>query len=95
MQNIKIMSVFILYFAAVVMIASQNHDTRFMSPVFILASIISASGIYVAAEIIKEKMKFSESIYISVFLVLIMSNLFSIFSSGLLFSEAIKKIMQK
>lgn len=93
--NIRTMAIFISYFVIMVMVVSQNHDTRFMSPVFILVSVISASGVYVLAEIIKEKMKFSESIYISVFLIIIMSSLFSIFSSGLLFAEAIKKLVHK
>lgn len=95
LQNIRIMAAFILYFAIIVMVASQNHDTRFMSPVFILISVISASGLYVAVEILRENIKLSEKVYISVFLVLVMSNFFSIFSSGLLLNEVMKKIIHK
>lgn len=90
-RHTKAIIAFILLFMAMVTVISSNHDTRFMSPVFVLMNILSAIGFYAAIELIRKQMKLSMLVYPILALILVVSQLFSIVSSGLLMDAVIKK----
>jgi len=92
-KHLKAITAFILLFILMVTLISSNHDTRFMSPAFMLANIFSAIGVYAAAEILRKKFKFSKVIYPAAALVLFLAHLFTIISSGFLMEMVMKKVM--
>jgi len=91
-KHAKTIGAFILLFILMVTILCSNHDTRFMSPAFMLANIFAAAGFYAIVEIVRKKFKFSKAVYFVAALVLFLSQLFTIISSGFLMKEVMKKI---
>ena len=91
-KHLKTIAAFILLFILMVTVLSSNHDTRFMSPAFMLASIFSAIGVYVFVEILRKKFKLQKNTYLIAMLVLFLSQLMMITSNGLLIEEVKKKI---
>lgn len=95
-KTLKTINIFILLFVIAVMMISQNHDTRFMSPVFLLANITASVGLYVLIELIVEKYKFQKTAaYALAVVILIFSQIFSIAASGNLAQEVAKKILDR
>ena len=93
-KHLKTITVFILLFILMVTVLCSNHDTRFMSPAFMLVNIFSAIGVYALIEILREKFKFPKTIYLVAMLVLFLSQLMMIISSGYLMEEVMKKIAE-
>ncbi|MEA1937159.1 MAG: hypothetical protein U9N04_03550 [Patescibacteria group bacterium] len=91
-KHLQTIAVFITLFILMVTVLCSNHDTRFMSPAFMLINIFSAIGVYAFARMIKEKFKFPEAIYPVAIFVLFLSQLMMIISSGHLIKEAMKKV---
>ncbi len=91
-KHLKIITAFILLFILMVTILCSNHDTRFMSPAFMLVNIFPAIGVYVLIEVLREKFKFPKNIYLVAMLVLFLTQLMMIISNGLLMKEVMKKI---
>ncbi len=91
-KHLKTITAFILLFILMVTVLCSNHDTRFMSPAFMLVNIFSAIGVYVSVEMLRKKFKFSEIIYPVAALVLFLSHIFTIISSGSLMEMVMKKI---
>lgn len=92
-KHIKTISAFVLLFILMVTVLCSNHDTRFMSPAFMLVNIFSAIGVYFLVEMIRKKFKFSKMIYLVVALVLFLSQVLMIVSNGLLMKAVMKKIV--
>ncbi len=91
-KHLKTITAFILLFVLMVTVLCSNHDTRFMSPAFMLVNIFSAIGVCALIEILREKFKFPKIIYLVAMLVLFLSQLMMIISSGFLMEEVMKKI---
>jgi len=91
-KHLKTIIAFILLFILMVTVLCSNHDTRFMSPAFMLVNIFSAIGVCALIEILREKFKFPKIIYLVVMLVLFLSQLIMIVSNGFLMEEVMKKI---
>ena len=93
-KHLKTITAFILLFILMVTVLCSNHDTRFMSPAFMLVNIFSAIGVYALIKILREKFKFPKNIYLVAILVLFLSQLIMIISNGFLMEEVIKKIAE-
>ena len=93
-KHLKTIIVFISLFILMVTVLCSNHDTRFMSPAFMLVNIFSAIGVYALIEALREKFKFPKTIYLVAMLVLFLSQLMMIISNGLLMKEVVKKIVE-
>ena len=91
-KHLKTITAFILLFILMVTVLCSNHDTRFMSPAFMLVNIFSAIGVYALIEILKEKFKFPKNIYLVAMLILFLSQLMMIISNGFLMKEVMKKV---
>ena len=91
-KHLKTIVAFILLFILMVTVLCSNHDTRFMSPAFILANIFSAIGVYALIETLREKFKFPKTIYFVAMLVLFLSQLMMIISNGFLMKEVMKRV---
>ena len=93
----KIINIIILYiglFFVMVTIISKNHDIRFMSPAFVVLNIVSAVGLYGIFELIAEKIKLDNEnkkiFYVLMFIVIVLSQIFFIVSSGQLSDKIIE-----
>ncbi len=91
---INIIGLYIVLFFIMVTLISKNHDIRFMSPAFVVLNIISAVGLYGVLELIMQKIKLDNEnkkvFYVLIFIVVVMSQLLFITSSG----QLSKKIME-
>ena len=91
---INIIGLYIILFFIMVTLISKNHDIRFMSPAFVVLNIISAVGLYGVLELIMQKIKLDNEnkkvFYVLIFIVVVMSQLLFITSSG----QLSKKIME-
>lgn len=81
-KQIRAIISYMALFVIMVTLMSKNHDIRFMSPAFVMISIISATGLYGTIELIKNKFKLSNYVYLAVMIILIFSQFFSIISTG-------------
>ncbi|MCK5466099.1 phospholipid carrier-dependent glycosyltransferase [Candidatus Parcubacteria bacterium] len=81
-KHIKTIVAYIALFIVMVTLMSKNRDIRFMSPAFVMMSVISATGLYGTIKIIKNKFKLTNQIYFAAVIILIMSQFFSIISDG-------------
>ncbi|MDF1498209.1 MAG: hypothetical protein P1P85_02550 [Patescibacteria group bacterium] len=85
---INIIGLYIILFFVMVTVMSKNHDIRFMSPIFVVLNIISAVGFYGIFELAMEKVKLDRAnrniFYALMFVVIVMSQIIFIVSSGLL-----------
>ncbi|MCK4592415.1 hypothetical protein KAT63_03170 [Candidatus Parcubacteria bacterium] len=91
---INIISLYIVLFFVMVTLISKNHDIRFMSPAFVVLNIISAVGLYGIFELIAEKIKLDNEdkkiLYTLVFIVVVLSQIIFITSSGQLSKRIIE-----
>lgn len=81
-KQIKAIIAYAALFAVMVVLMSKNRDIRFMSPVFVIISVLSATGFYGTMEIIKNKYKLSDHVYFAAIIILIIAQFFSTISSG-------------
>ena len=88
---INTIGLYIILFFIMVTLISKNHDIRFMSPAFVILNIISAVGLYGVFELITQKIKLDNKnkkvFYVLMFIVIVMSQLLFITSSGQLSSK--------
>lgn len=91
---INIIGLYIILFFIMVTLISKNHDIRFMSPAFVVLNIISAVGLYGVFELIMQKIKLDNEnkkvFYVLMFIVVVMSQLLFITSSGQLSKKIIE-----
>ncbi|MCK5413420.1 MAG: glycosyltransferase family 39 protein [Candidatus Pacebacteria bacterium] len=87
-KHINTMSAYIILFIIMVISISDNADTRFMTPAFMMLNVLAAIGLYGAVEIITKKnnttKKFKELFYISIFFVTIMLQIIFLTLNGTL-----------
>ena len=86
-KHIKSIIAYIILFIIMVTITSSNHDVRFMSPAFVMMSVVSATGFYGTMEIVKNKFKLPNFIYFAIMIILILSQFSCIISRGELMSH--------
>lgn len=93
-KHIKAIGAYIILFIVMVTLVSNNHDTRFMSPAFVMLNVFSAMGVFGAVEIMAKKNgvsnKFKNIFYFAIFLLAILSQALFIISNGFL----VKKIIE-
>jgi hypothetical protein len=94
-KHIKAISAYVALFVIMVTLMSSNHDIRFMSPAFVMFNVISAAGLYGVVKIVTKKNKLDDYnkkvFYAALFLVIVLSQILFITSSGLLMEEVVKK----
>jgi hypothetical protein len=91
-QAINIILIFAMTFMFMVITISKNQDIRFMSPVFTALSIISGVGVYGVIEVVRKKIHLSQNVAcVAMLFVMIFANLFSIFTSGVVYDAFMQK----
>lgn len=98
-KHTRVIGAYIILFIIMVTLVSSNHDTRFMSPAFVMLNVFSAMGVFGAVEIMAKKSgvenKFKTIFYAAIFLLAILSQALFITSSGLLVKKIIELDMIK
>ncbi len=93
-KHIKAIGAYIILFIIMVTLVSNNHDTRFMSPAFVLLNVFSAMGVFGSVEIMAKKSgaedKFKNIFYFAIFLLAILSQALFIISNGFLAKKIIE-----
>jgi 4-amino-4-deoxy-L-arabinose transferase-like glycosyltransferase len=96
---INTISLYIVLFFVMVTLISKNHDIRFMSPAFVVLNIISAVGLYGIFELIAKKIKLDNEnkkiFYTIVFIVVVLSQIIFITSSGQLSKRIVESDILK
>ena len=86
-KHLLVMTIYLTFFALMVILLSHNHDIRFLAPVFIIMDILAAVGVYWLVEIIRKKFNFKENIYSLVIFLLIITQMIYIIGNGTVFSQ--------
>jgi len=98
-KHINAVGAYIILFIVMVTLVSGNHDTRFMSPAFVMLNVFSAMGVFGVVEVLAKKSgvenKFKTIFYAAIFLLAILSQALFITSSGLLAKKIIELDMIK
>ncbi|MFA6097222.1 MAG: hypothetical protein WC788_06360 [Candidatus Paceibacterota bacterium] len=95
-KEVNIIGAYIILFMIEVAVLSINHDIRFMSPAFVMLNIIAGVAFYNVMEIIRKKLNFGLIYYYQMaMIVIILSQILTIFSTGLMMQEFIKKIFNR
>ncbi len=98
-KHTRAIGAYIILFIIMVTLVSNNHDTRFMSPAFVMLNVFSAMGVFGAVEIMAKKSgvgdKFKNIFYFTIFLFAILSQVLFITSSGFLVKKIIELDMIK
>ena len=81
-KHLFVLGAHLLFFTAMVIALSENHDIRFLASAFIIIDIFAALGIYLIVEMLRKKFKFKENIYLVVAFLLIFSQIINIALGG-------------
>lgn len=91
-----VIGAYIVLFMLEVAVLSMNHDIRFMSPAFVMLNVIVGLAFYNVMEVLRKKLNFGMTYYYhTAMIVLIVSQLLTIFTSSLMMQEFIKKILNR
>ncbi len=93
-KHTRAIGAYIILFVIMVTLVSNNHDTRFMSPAFVMLNVFSAMGVFGAVEVMAKKSgvgdKFKTIFYFAIFLLAVLSQMIFIISNGFLAKKIIE-----
>ncbi len=87
-KHLTVLIIYLMFFTLMTILLSNNHDIRFLAPVFIVMDIFAAVAVYWLIEILRKKFHLEESIYTLVIFLLIMAQMVYIVGNGGVFNNS-------
>lgn len=87
-----LIGVYVILFMLEVIMLSQNHDIRFMSPAFLMMNVLIGAAFFNVMEVLRKKLNLGALYYYpTAMIVLILSQMIAIFSTGIMMQDFIKE----
>lgn len=87
-KHLIVLTTCLMFFTLMTVLLSNNHDIRFLAPVFIIMDILAAVTVYWIMEILRKKFHFKKGIYSLVTFLLIIAQMVYIVVNGGVFNSS-------